>query len=76
MTKIAIKLLFSLALMLGCAATSAAKTLHELQQDFVDLKFGLFVHFGMGTYLDNDWADPEAPLSLFNPVKLDCNQWI
>jgi alpha-L-fucosidase len=25
--------------------------------------------------MDNDWADPEASPSLFNPTKLDCNQW-
>ena len=76
MTKISLKLFVCLAMILGSAVTSWAKTLHELQQDFVDLKFGLFVHFGMGTYLENDWADPDAPLSLFNPTKLDCNQWI
>ena len=28
------------------------------------------------TYLDSDWADPEAPLSLFNPARLDCRQWV
>lgn len=54
----------------------SARSLHDLQQDFVDLKFGLFVHFGMGTYLEEDWADPEVPVSLFNPKALDCRQWI
>ena len=29
----------------------------------------------MGTYMDNDWADPNAPIELFNPSKLDCAQW-
>lgn len=56
-------------------AMAGAKTLHERQQDFVDLKFGLFIHFGMGTYLEADWADPDCPPSRFNPVKLDCGQW-
>ncbi|MDE5934871.1 MAG: hypothetical protein K2G95_03775, partial [Muribaculaceae bacterium] len=67
MAKITVKIVLALAMLIGGTQISAAKTLHELQQDFVDLKFGLFVHFGMGTYLDHDWADPEAPLSLFNP---------
>lgn len=53
----------------------AAKSLHELQQEFVDLKFGLFIHFGMGTYHEEDWADPDKPISEFNPTKLDCRQW-
>ena len=77
MTKITFKLFLGLIMLcFGVKTSEAAKSLHELQQDFVDLKFGLFIHFGMGTYLDNDWADPDAPLSLFNPVKLDCNQWV
>ena len=50
-------------------------SLAELQQSFVNMKFGMFIHFNMGTFLDNDWADPDAPLSLFNPTKLDCGQW-
>lgn len=72
------KLLLSVALVCTLAAgqTLAAKSLHELQQDFVDLKFGLFVHFGMGTFHEEDWADPDAPISQFNPQKLDCRQWI
>lgn len=53
----------------------ATKSLHELQQEFVDLKFGLFVHFGMGTYQEEDWADPDQDISAFNPSKLDCRQW-
>jgi alpha-L-fucosidase len=32
----------------------------ELQQKFVDLKFGMFIHFNMPTYMDADWPDPEA----------------
>ena len=70
------KKLLSLLLVTAVAFMSAsARPLHELQQEFVDLKFGLFVHFGMGTYLDEDWADPDRPASLFNPVALDCRQW-
>lgn len=57
------------------AKTASTPTLRELQQQFVELKFGMFIHFNMGTYANEDWADPDAPLSLFNPVKLDCGQW-
>jgi alpha-L-fucosidase len=55
--------------------TVTPKTLSQLQQQFVDLRFGMFIHFGIGTYMDADWPDPEAPASLFNPTKLDCKQW-
>lgn len=50
-------------------------SLYELQQQFVNLKFGMFIHFNMGTYVESDWADPDAPLELFYPSKLDCEQW-
>lgn len=57
------------------AGTASALSLRESQQQFVNLKFGMFIHFNMGTYMNEDWADPNAPLSLFNPTKLDCGQW-
>lgn len=49
--------------------------LKELQQAFVDLRFGMFVHFNMPTFCPEDWCDPDANPALFNPVKLDCSQW-
>lgn len=47
----------------------------KLQQQFVDLRFGMFIHYNIPTYMDDDWADPDASPSIFNPTKLDCNQW-
>src|SRR6195952_150312 len=49
--------------------------LQQLQQQFVDLRFGMFIHFNIPTYMNQDWPDPEASPSLFNPTKLDCDQW-
>lgn len=48
--------------------------LRNLQQQFVDLKFGMFIHFNIPTFMDDDWADPEASPAIFNPVKQDCGQ--
>lgn len=56
-------------------AKAQTKSLHQLQQEFVDLRFGMFIHFNMPTFKDADWPDPQAPASDFNPKKLDCNQW-
>lgn len=61
--------------MLKAQLKSAATPLATLQQQFVDLRFGMFIHFNIPTFADQDWPDPEAPASLFNPAKLDCNQW-
>lgn len=55
--------------------TSGISDLKTLQQQFVDLKFGMFIHFNIPTFMDDDWADPEASPAIFNPVKLDCGQW-
>jgi alpha-L-fucosidase len=49
--------------------------LSKLQQQFVDLRFGMFIHFNIPTYVNHDWPDPETSPSLFNPKKLDCDQW-
>ncbi len=51
------------------------QTLQRRQQDFVDLRFGMFIHFNMPTFMNEDWPDPDAPPALFNPTKLDCGQW-
>ncbi len=49
--------------------------LAALQQQFVDLRFGMFIHFNIPTYMNQDWADPDARPSIFNPTKLNCDQW-
>lgn len=61
--------------LLKAQVKSAATPLATLQQQFVDLRFGMFIHFNIPTFANQDWPDPEAPVSLFNPTKLDCNQW-
>lgn len=72
------KIMLALALLLSAFAGTAsaqAKSLHQLQQDFVDLRFGMFIHFNMPTFHDADWPDPDAPAESFYPKKLDCDQW-
>lgn len=69
-----------LPFLLACMAAFSQKTpqkksLPQLQQEFVDLRFGMFIHFNIPTFMDHDWADPEASPSIFNPTKLNCDQW-
>jgi alpha-L-fucosidase len=49
--------------------------LNQLQQQFVDLGFGMFIHYNIPTYMEDDWADPDASPDLFNPKKLNTDQW-
>ena len=70
------KYLLSIFLSILCfSANAQQKPLAQLQQQFVDMRFGMFIHFNIPTYMNQDWADPEASPSIFNPTKLDCDQW-
>lgn len=52
-----------------------ANTMYQNQSNHVNLRFGMFIHFNMGTFHDAEWVNPgQDPLS-FNPTNLDCNQW-
>jgi len=53
---------------------ASAKPLTELQRDFVDLRFGMFLHFGILTYTGS-WSKPNLDITQFNPTGLDPRQW-
>ncbi|MCC5929849.1 MAG: alpha-L-fucosidase [Cyclobacteriaceae bacterium] len=46
-----------------------------VQQAWMDMKFGMFVHFGINTYYDVEWSDGTLDPVRFNPTKLDTDQW-
>ena len=61
-----------------CAAAMAwaqPKTMHQLQQEFEDLKFGMFNHYGLPTYVEADWSDPDQSPEIIVAPKFDCRQW-
>lgn len=37
------------------------------QQAMIDRKYGMFLHYGMNTYLNVEWSDGSAPAGTFNP---------
>ena len=46
-------------------------------KNWESLKFGMFIHFGMNTYVNGkDLDDSKSPAVTYNPVKLDVRQWI
>lgn len=51
------------------------KPLLDLQRAFLDLRFGVFLHFNMATYQDREWGDPEGPTEAFSPSALDTDGW-
>lgn len=42
---------------------------------FMELEFGMFIHFGINTYTANEWTDGTVPASLYNPTKLNTDAW-
>ncbi len=45
------------------------------RQDFLDWRFGMFLHFNMGTFVGLDWANGHEDPAVFAPSQLDCGQW-
>jgi alpha-L-fucosidase len=56
-------------------AAPASVALTPEQRDFMTWRFGMFIHFNVGTFADLDWAGGYEDPALFRPAKLDCGQW-
>jgi alpha-L-fucosidase len=48
----------------------------EKLQAWETWKYGMFIHFGMSTFVANELPDGLAPASIYNPDKLDVDSWI
>lgn len=46
------------------------------QQKQIDRKYGMFMHFGINTFHDEEWTDGSKPASSYNPTQIDAEQWI
>ncbi len=72
-------LVLKLSAMVAASAQSTDSTavpeISREQSDFLKLKFGMFLHFNMATFVDLEWANGYEDPALFRPGKLDCLQW-
>ena len=59
----------------GADAAEPTMPLATLQSDYIALKFGMFLHFNMGTFTGEEWASPNQNASKFNPTALNTDQW-
>jgi alpha-L-fucosidase len=55
--------------------TDSQQSMRRLQQNFADLRFGMYIHLNMATYEGREWGDPKTSPAIFNPRHLDTDQW-
>ncbi|MER7569409.1 RICIN domain-containing protein [Streptomyces sp. NPDC097941] len=53
---------------------SAADTQTNLSK-IVDMRFGMFNHFSLGTFTNEEWAAPKQSPTVFAPPSVNCAQW-
>ena len=46
------------------------------QQKQIARKYGMFIHFGINTFHDQEWTDGSKPASSYCPTAIDADQWI
>lgn len=46
-----------------------------IQKAWMQMGFGLFIHYGINTYYDKEWSEGDLDPVKFNPTKLDTDQW-
>jgi len=60
----------------GQTGPQPARERTPLLADWEALRFGMFIHFGMGTFADDEYGKKNSPLSTYRPTALDVDQWI
>lgn len=60
---------------IGSPSQAFAATPQDNLSRLVDLRFGMFNHFNLGTFTNEEWAAPHQDPALFAPTAVDCAQW-
>ncbi len=58
---------------LGGSVMSATPS--KAQQQWMELGYGLFIHFGPNTFTATGWGDGKFPAADFHPAQLSTDQW-
>lgn len=73
---ILLAILFAIIPEITHAQVQTKSLLKEKQENFLNWKFGMFIHFGMGTFVNREWATGHENPGSFNPSQLNVEQWI
>jgi alpha-L-fucosidase len=62
----------------ACSSSSPSPAIERTQvlADWEDLRFGMFVHFGMSTFTGYEFGEFSAEAKVYAPTALDVDQWI
>lgn len=75
-TKIQLFAVIALALTQpGIGFALEARPLADRQEEFRSWKFGMFIHYGMASFNEGQWATGYEDPASFAPTQLDCGQW-
>lgn len=85
-TNITLSLLCLWAALITCPGINAQKKKYifpvpsdkpsKAQQQQIDRQYGMFIHFGVNTFHDEEWTDGSKPASSYRPAQVDAEQWI
>jgi alpha-L-fucosidase len=53
---------------------STKPNIYQLEQ--IKRKYGMFIHFGINTFYDQEWTDGSKPAASYKPLTIDADQWI
>src|SRR3984885_5970756 len=53
---------------------SSKPSANQLAQ--IERKYGMFIHFGINTFYDQEWTDGSKPPASYRPDTVDADQWI
>ncbi len=56
-------------------AQAAAADPQTNLENLVNMRFGMFNHFSLGTFTNEEWAAPNQDPAKFAPPTVDCAQW-
>ena len=72
-------ILFSVSCMqtkTGIECPVPATTPNKYQQAQIKRKYGMFIHFGINTFHNQEWTDGSLPASSYRPSAIDAKQWV
>lgn len=48
----------------------------KYQEEQIARKYGMFIHFGVNTFHNEEWTDGSKPASSYQPTTIDADQWV